>query len=202
MIPTPTPTPPVVMPSTGSAPTPTPSLDPSSADWWWQYGLDGIVGGILGGAVTALAVVLTIRHERGLVRDQEIRSALVRLHDLSLRFSLARVSTPPIDGDFDPLARDLLDISREVSTVIAVIGGRKRLQRLVEEIDEWDNAMLAAMTGKGSTHARSQDTLDRSVALARRVADWLLTLEKGGPAHEPGPGWPKRLDGNANDSDS
>lgn len=33
-------------------------------DWWLKYGFDGLVGGVVGGAVTGLAVFFTIRHER------------------------------------------------------------------------------------------------------------------------------------------
>lgn len=32
--------------------------------WWWATALDGVLGGIVGGLFTALAVILTIRHER------------------------------------------------------------------------------------------------------------------------------------------
>lgn len=32
--------------------------------WWWGTASEGIIGGVVGGLFTALAVVMTIRHER------------------------------------------------------------------------------------------------------------------------------------------
>lgn len=45
-------------------------------DWWWEYALDGVVGGVIGGLVTALAVWLTLRHERTLAREGTAAAAL------------------------------------------------------------------------------------------------------------------------------
>lgn len=39
--------------------------------WWWGTALDGVVGGLVGGFFTALAVVMTIRHER----ESQIRAS-------------------------------------------------------------------------------------------------------------------------------
>jgi hypothetical protein len=35
-------------------------------DWWWNVASEGLLGAILGGVVTALAVILTLRHDRRL----------------------------------------------------------------------------------------------------------------------------------------
>lgn len=39
-------------------------MDWTEATWWWEFGLDGIVSGLVGGLVTGVAVIATIRHER------------------------------------------------------------------------------------------------------------------------------------------
>src|SRR5690349_11568971 len=40
--------------------------------WWLAHGLDGIGGGLVGGGVTALAVWLTLRHERTLAERRAL----------------------------------------------------------------------------------------------------------------------------------
>jgi hypothetical protein len=62
-------------------------MNPTDADWWWQYGLDGIVGGVVGGLVTGLAVVLTLRHERRLAARTELRASVARLQGIALRLT-------------------------------------------------------------------------------------------------------------------
>lgn len=41
-------------------------------DWWWYVASDGLLGAIVGGIVTALAVILTLRHERKLAAKANI----------------------------------------------------------------------------------------------------------------------------------
>lgn len=169
-------------------------LNPSDADWWWQYGFDGIVGAVIAGAVAGLAVVLTIRHERVLGRDQEIRAALVQLHDLALRFALTPRDRWAMVKDPGPWFNEVMDISREISRVIAVVGTKPGLRRLVEEIDEWDNAMLASLkVDSSSSTPDARKMSDRVGALSRRVADWLISLDDKGPGHPPGEDWPNQL---------
>lgn len=64
-------------------------LDPTAGDWWWQYGLDGIVGGLVGGLVTGLAVWFTIRHERRLAARAELRAAVARLQGTVLKLTFS-----------------------------------------------------------------------------------------------------------------
>lgn len=84
------------------------------SNWWLDTGLDGIISGVIGGLVTAGAVVATIRHERKM-RDEErqvaakeraaedaaaarrdLRSAAVALHAqaIDLRAKLVRDDRP------------------------------------------------------------------------------------------------------------
>lgn len=45
-------------------------------EWLLGHGLDGIVGGVVGGLTTALAVWLTLRHDRRLQADARAESVL------------------------------------------------------------------------------------------------------------------------------
>lgn len=193
MTPTPVPTP-AFGPASDPSPLPMPALDPSSADWWWQYGLDGIVGGVLGGAVTAVAVVMTLRHERKSLREQELRLALARLHDLALGF----VTKPwPPDPEERRAQKNwaLLDVSRESANAIAVAGGQKKAARLIEELHEWDHSTRKELGRNRTDEAAEWDQIAIATALARRVADWLSALDAGGPEDPPLPGWPTKIAG-------
>lgn len=76
-------------------------MNPGDAAWWWEHGLDGIVGGIVGGLVTAAAVWLTLRHERKLAKDA------TRAVDLSdLRRLVIDVQAAAISVIYDLEARD------------------------------------------------------------------------------------------------
>jgi hypothetical protein len=76
-------------------------------DWWWEYALDGVVGGVIGGLVTALAVWLTLRHERKLAAEATETTALAteraeaRSMALQLQSSAAQValSLEKMDND-------------------------------------------------------------------------------------------------------
>jgi len=67
-------------------------LHPGDADWWWQYGLDGLVGGIIGGAATGFAVWVTLRAQRKDARADLFDRECMRLSEeaRSLRDRLMR----------------------------------------------------------------------------------------------------------------
>lgn len=63
-------------------------MNPTDGLWWWQYGLDGVIGGIAGGVVAWFAVWLTLRGTRsqGQVTDAEL--AVARLQAAGIRVML------------------------------------------------------------------------------------------------------------------
>lgn len=64
-----------------------PPVSSGAMDWWLEHGLDGIVGALVGGLVTALAVWLTLRHERRLVRENAAIETAARLFPVVLEYS-------------------------------------------------------------------------------------------------------------------
>ncbi|WP_193614304.1 hypothetical protein [Nocardioides lijunqiniae] len=82
-----------------------PSLNPSDADWWWQYGLDGfggaLLGGLLAGAVTWWAVRRTIQHERELNAQGQDDSRMLELRELATRAMAAATSAALVREDED-----------------------------------------------------------------------------------------------------
>lgn len=58
--------------------------------WWWEYALDGVIGGVLGGAVLGLAVWLTLRRERRVSALLGAQEGAARVLDLALRLDEVR----------------------------------------------------------------------------------------------------------------
>lgn len=55
----------------------------NDAEWWWEFGLDGIGGAIVGGLATVLALWLTLRHERRMADLAECRAVAADVHALA-----------------------------------------------------------------------------------------------------------------------
>jgi hypothetical protein len=89
-------------------------VDPTDGDWWWQYGLDGIVGGLLGGVVTAWAVLWTLRHERRAARHAamtELVSELASRATLLAQDLASRKEGQPLpDGQGEVWASQMREI--------------------------------------------------------------------------------------------
>lgn len=66
-------------------------MNPGDADWWWQYGLDGIVAGLISAILTALvtagAVLWTLRHEQERAHHQALDSECLRLRQVARQLS-------------------------------------------------------------------------------------------------------------------
>ncbi|WP_139175421.1 hypothetical protein [Nocardioides lianchengensis] len=62
--------------------------------WWLQYGFDGIAGGLLGGAATGLVLWGTIRHERRMSEDRDLRDAVRRLQVVAMSVGMHPVADP------------------------------------------------------------------------------------------------------------
>lgn len=75
-------------------------------DWWLNHGLDGIVGGVVAGLATALAVWLTLRHERRLTRENAAIDTAAKTFPLILHYS-------QILGT-DPTGRSVAEIDRDL----------------------------------------------------------------------------------------
>lgn len=73
--------------------------DPSESVWWWQHGLDGVVGGLIAGVVTGVAVWLTLRHERRLSSDIASRDAAVRVSAAAARLLAALEANRPAEAE-------------------------------------------------------------------------------------------------------
>lgn len=54
-----------------------------NAEWWWEVGLDGIGGAVVGGLATVLALWLTLRHERRMAELTECRAVAAEVHALA-----------------------------------------------------------------------------------------------------------------------
>lgn len=72
-------------------------MDPGDSTWWWTFALDGIVSGIIGGAVTGLAVWLTLRHERQTALEVEFRAALSAMQTAAFTLSAMPLHQPDFD---------------------------------------------------------------------------------------------------------
>lgn len=82
-------------------------------DWWLEHGLDGVVGGALGGVVTGFAVWLTLRHESQRAREQDSRRSVVELHRSAVRFAHTDL------GDGTDALRDRLLEMSELADAVA-----------------------------------------------------------------------------------
>jgi hypothetical protein len=92
-----------------------PSLNPSDLDWWWQFGFDGLIGGVIGGAATGVAVWLTLRHERRLSDEMSLRTLVGEMQGTLLRLALQA----PKDGDADDVHRWKVETFAAMSRVHA-----------------------------------------------------------------------------------
>jgi hypothetical protein len=52
----------------------------ATVNWFMDTAMDGVVGGIIGGGATGVAVLFTLRHESKQARGTELRTAIARLH--------------------------------------------------------------------------------------------------------------------------
>lgn len=121
-------------------------MDPRDADWWWRYGLDGVVGGVLGGLVGAavgglLAMYVlrkTLAHERELVATsakeqrevEDTRSAretAIRLGNALIRFEAVIDSPTTSLTGWRALADELITTGNEL--VIRLLGAEPAVAR-------------------------------------------------------------------------
>ena len=65
--------------------------------WWLEHGLDGIAGGLIGGAITGLAVWATLKHERNLAETASkeedaasLRQDVAKFHRVAARLLFRR----------------------------------------------------------------------------------------------------------------
>lgn len=77
--------------------------------------MDGVMGGIIGGAVTALAVILTLRHERTLSASNRMRSAVYALGVVASRAAGKASRRPTIDSE--DLRQDMTDITTHAAAI-------------------------------------------------------------------------------------
>lgn len=94
------------MPMTGHG---SPGLN--DQEWWLQYGLDGIVGAIIAGLVTAGAVLLTLRHERKLAAEDRAAETAVRVQSTAWRLGKAFQADPEDVERWEPMAHDVHEAS-------------------------------------------------------------------------------------------
>lgn len=92
--------------------------------WWLEHGLDGIAGGAIGGGMTALAVVLTLRHERSLMRTADLRRVLAEAHGLAAQ----------LEHQFESYGRNVLPEDRllELSAKAFEAGSLSRRRMAVD----------------------------------------------------------------------
>src|SRR5690349_19133488 len=94
------------------------------AEWWWEYGLDGIVGGLVSalvaGAATALAVFLTLRHERSHREAVALQDAMAALGAAAVSCDIELVEGEATREALMPLRREML-----ASLLLAMARSRK-----------------------------------------------------------------------------
>jgi hypothetical protein len=76
-------------------------------EWWLQYGLDGIVGAMVGGLVTAGAVLLTLRHERLLAAEDRAAETAARVQSTAWRLGKAFQANPEDVDHWAPMAHEV-----------------------------------------------------------------------------------------------
>lgn len=65
--------------------------------WFADVALDGIVSGVIGGAVTGGAVWWTLRHERQTAAMAELRAAVARFHSITMRAGTRLLEAQTLD---------------------------------------------------------------------------------------------------------
>lgn len=143
---TPTPAPPQSFQPADPTSVPAPALDPSSGDWWWQYGLDGIVGGVFGallggviaGVATWIAVTKTLENDRELAR-----SATERAERAELRREVSELQGQLIGLSFAP-PEDVLTAAwiRDSFTAMTLVYSKARssepeLAEMLDSATDW-----------------------------------------------------------------
>ncbi|MBA2952137.1 hypothetical protein GON03_19160 [Nocardioides sp. MAH-18] len=155
-----------------------PDLDPSDSSWWWLYGLDGIIGGVIAGLVAAVAVLATLRHERRMSDLQHARQVASRL--------LAAAWTAQ-DRNEDPQQMMLLGI-------VELVGLSRRrwpelsdeLEQLVTRTDIDDRETGREVTvlllhWTSSPHELERNWRRSLIRQLRRARTWVLEKRWGSP---------------------
>jgi hypothetical protein len=141
------------------------SLNPSDLDWWWQYGLDGLVGAVLGGIVTGAAVWFTIRHERRSVARDDLRASLAELQAKALQMTPTLI----MGGNPEEKVRAAQDLF--IATVRAR-GPALRVEPMLNaELDDFMAAWNEAIGPLADDDIAAARALTRE--LAARLHGWL-----------------------------
>lgn len=133
--------------------------------WWWAIGLDGLVGGVIGGLMTAFAVVWTIRHERKMAQAAALRAAVTRLSSVVwiLGFNLAN-DFQSLDEMYDRAA-ELYAAGREAASLAS-----KDWPELQQKIDDALDTISAVLMGNSPV---DRDELSLALLMLTDVDLWL-----------------------------
>lgn len=144
--------------------------------WWLEHALDGIGAGIVGGAVTGLAVWWTVTHERKLRAEDrreasrdEVRLALARVHGcvVQVRWLAGQVHWVETYEGMQRVRSELIvaeAIARRPEPVVAAA-----LETLREDLDAVPKTQL--MYDRGGVRRFKDDAELRLAELLAEVTD-------------------------------
>lgn len=156
----------------------------AEASWWWEYGLDGLVGGIAGGIVAWGAVWLTLRGTRRQGEEQAGELAVARLQAAGIRTVLMMGLIEQVHDAVS--AERIMDEAGELATALAEARVRtthrwpamaERLRDLTDEMGERPPEMHGG---------------DQMTAVANQCTALATTFLEDPDSYGPSPWWQRK----------
>ena len=125
-------------------------LTPVDADWWWTVGLDGVVGAVLGVAVTAVALLSSFKAERR--RADEARAErkleLAKVAVLGLQRASSRLGLQVSQTIPRPRGQQTVDRFTDLLTAFGDARGQLHdWPGMIQQLDRAMDGLEAAMRG-------------------------------------------------------
>lgn len=156
-----------------------PPVNPGDAQWWWEYGLDGILGGALTGLIAVWGVRASLKHERKMSAEVELRTAVLRLRRVS---AMAAVNAPQVDSEAHLIGSWAGELFEPLTEVQALsVRPAPRLCKMVQELESEFGAMmiaLAAARREGETPFPNAQARAIAGRLENVTVDWLMNPKK------------------------
>ncbi|RYP88662.1 hypothetical protein EKO23_01870 [Nocardioides guangzhouensis] len=139
--------------------------------WWWAVALDGIVGGVIGGLMTAFAVAWTIRHERKMAQAAALRAAVARLSSVVWVLGLKLANDFHSLGEMYDRVAELYAAGREASSLASTDWPELR-----KKIDDALDTISAVLMAKSPV---DRDELSVALLMLTDVDLWLGASHQG-----------------------